>query len=265
MDRFKRFAAERPLSFGLVITFVFILLVLISAIAVSAQWPGDTFGWYVGSTIGRLVAIVILLLTLSLLGWLQSAGFTRLGRWQTWLISLLALAFCIPLSAYAMTGSLAFSTPDLALAGFAALFILIHAFLEEVAFRGLILHDFVRVWGGTSRGLVKSVLVSSLLFGAYHIIYILGEPLPIVLVRIVVGFLLGVFLGALVLSGGSIYPAAFFHGVLNLAAYLNLTSNAAEGTTTSWLLLSLVMIPLAAAGFFLLRTVPQRSAVPKVA
>ncbi len=206
-----------------------------------------------------------MLMVLSRLGWLRSAGFTRLGRWQTWLILLLPLAYSIAVSAYAMTGNLNFSFSDPALTGLATLFIMTHAFLEETTFRGLIMHDFVRIWGNPNRGLIKSVLVSSLFFGVYHIVYILGESLPVVLLRIAVAFLLGILFGALVLSGNSIYPAVFFHGLLNLSGYLNLTSNASEGTPSSWLLLSLLMIPLAIFGMVLIGTVPQHAAPPQTA
>lgn len=263
MNRIKRLADGFPVSFGFAITFVFILLVLITSILVGARWPGETTGWYMGSTIGRLISIFILLMLLSRLGWLGSAGFTRLGAWQTWLIILLLLAYAIFISAYSMTGNLDFRLSDPALTAAVAAFIMTAAFMEEVAFRGLILHGFVRAWGGTNRGLAKSVLVSSLFFGGMHIVNILGgQPLPEALLQSVEAFLLGVFLGALVLYSRSIYPAAFFHGILNLAGYLNLTANAAEGTPSSWLMLSLLMIPLALLGLYALRGVRQRRMVP---
>ena len=83
--------------------------------------------------------------------------------------------------------------------------------------------------------------------------------------RIVFSFLLGILLGTLVLSGKSIYPAAFFHGVLNLAAYLNLTNNGIEGTPSSWLWMSLLVLPLAGFGIYLLRDVRYRRVLPESA
>jgi membrane protease YdiL (CAAX protease family) len=261
MNRIKRLATESPLAFGFGATFVFILLTIIAAIVASAFWPGDTPEWYIGSTVARLVEIFILLAPLSLLGWLNSAGFTRLGSRQTWLIVLLALAYAIPTTAYAMTGNVDFSFSDPMTAVAAAVFIMGHAFLEEAAFRGLILHAFARSWGKTSSGLIKSVLFSSLLFGGYHLIYIIGEPPAVVLLRVVTGFSLGIFFAALVLSGRSIYPAAFGHGIINLAAYLNLSANNAEGTPSGWLWVSLLIIPLALLGLTILRGVRQRPVV----
>lgn len=261
MNRIKRLATESPLAFGFAVTFIFILLTIIPAIVVSALWAGDTTEWYIGSAVARLVSIFILLMLLSLLGWSRSAGFTRLGSWQAWLITLLALVYIIPVSASAMTGNLDFSLSDPALAISATVFIMGHAFLEETTFRGLVLHAFVQAWGNTDRGLMKGILFSSLLFGGYHLIYIIGEPPPVVLLRVVVGFALGIFYAALVLSGRSIYPAAFSHGALNLAAYLNLTANNAEGTASGWLLVSLFMVPLALLGLYILRGLRQHAMV----
>ena len=99
----------------------------------------------------------------------------------------------------------------------------------------------------------QSVLASSLFFGGYHILYLAGEPLPVVLARIVFSTLLGIVFGAFVLRGESIYPAAIFHGILNMAGYLNLASNGVEGTTSSWLWMSLFILPLALSGVYLLR------------
>jgi hypothetical protein len=41
--------------------------------------------------------------------------------------------------------------------------------------------------------------------------------------------------------------------MLNVAGYLNIISTAVEGKTSSWLLLSLFMLPLALYGLYLLR------------
>ncbi|HLE73136.1 MAG TPA: hypothetical protein VI688_02715, partial [Anaerolineales bacterium] len=159
MDRFKRFAAKHPVAFALVVSFIYILMLFVSAM-LGTLLPGEETYGQVGGIIGRVASIAVLLALLFRLGWLGAAGFTRLGRWQTWLLTLLPLAYSIAVSAYAMTGNFDFRFSAAALSGSVTLFILIAAFLEEVAFRGLILHAFVRVWGSTNRGLIKSVLIS---------------------------------------------------------------------------------------------------------
>jgi CAAX protease family protein len=261
MNKIQYLASKHVPTFAALVTFVLMLLVILSSVFVSARWPGDTSGWYLGSTIGRLVSIFILLAMLARVGWLRPAGFTSLGNWGPWLLILIPLAYAIAAFAFVMTGNLNFRFSIPALTGVAFLFLMTHAFMEETAFRGLILHGFEQALGSSKRDSVKSVSISSMYFGGMHILYILGEPLPIVLLRMISAFLLGILFGALVLRSKSIYPATIFHGVLNFAGYLNLTSNAVQGTPTGWLGLSLAMLPLALLGLYLLRGLPERSAV----
>jgi uncharacterized protein len=259
MKRIKSIAPGHPLIFALIVTFVFILLVLVPSVVANAAWPADTGVWYTASTIGRLVSITILLAALARLGWLQTAGLLRLGDRQTWLVLLLPLGYAVAVSAYAMTGTFEFSVSDLQLTGLAAIFLMAHAFLEELAFRGLILHGLARSWDSARGRVVKSVLVSSLYFGAMHLIYLAGEPLPVVLLRVVTAFLLGIIFGALVWRSGSIYPAAIFHGVLNIAGYVSLASTGSQPISSAWLLLSLLVLPVAIFYLYLLFSLPRRT------
>ncbi|RPI78909.1 MAG: hypothetical protein EHM41_24300, partial [Chloroflexi bacterium] len=113
IDKIKWLAAHHPLTFSLAISFLFILILVISALA-SAFWTGEGYG-NTGGTIVRVISSAVLLALLSHLGWLRPAGFTRLGRWQTWLVLILPLAYAIAVSAYAFMGNfdLSFSGPEL--------------------------------------------------------------------------------------------------------------------------------------------------------
>src|SRR5690606_27705276 len=105
MNRIHSSAIRRPLAFGFFITFLFILLVLISSIVASRMWTENTSGWYAGSTIGRLISILILLLIVTRMGWSHGAGFSSPGDLRTWLVLMIAIAYSIAPSAYAMTGN----------------------------------------------------------------------------------------------------------------------------------------------------------------
>lgn len=254
MKRIEQFAIRRPITFGFTFTFVFIMMLVVSAI-LGNLWPGDEAYGQPGGILGRAISIVVLLVILSRIGWLHSSGFTTLGGWRTWLILILPLAYSIAALTYAITGSFDFSFSGSRLISLVTLFVLTAAFLEEVLFRGLILHGFVRLWGGTNNGNIKSILVSSLFFCSIHLLdFLSGRPLSNVILQGLEAFFLGVFLGALVLTGKSIYPATFFHGILNLIAYLIFGSNGVEPATSAWLLLSILMLPLAIFGIYLLQT-----------
>ncbi len=266
MNRIKRLSSRAPITFGLAVTLASILMVIISTVLAN-RWPPESQGWYFANTIGRLVSIAILLAVLSRLGWLLPAGIMRAGRWQTWLIILLLLAYLILASTYAMAGSLDFRFFDEVLPAPVALFLLTHALFEEIVFRGLVMVAFIAAWGSTTRGLIKSVLLSSLIFAGMHLVNVLGgNPLPIVLLQSVGAFFLGILFSALVLSGKAVYPAAFLHGLGNIGGYLILTANPSAGTTPSaWLLQSVLMFPLAIFGVYILGGVRQRPVVLEAA
>jgi len=259
MNRIRQLAMTSPTAFGFVITLGFIVIVFISAV-VANRWPAESSGWYVAATVARMVAIALLLAVVARLGWLRAAGFSQPGRGSTWLMTLLLLAYSIAASTYALTGHFNFNYAGAAQFSLVALFFIVHAFMEEVVFRGLILHAFVRASGSS---LTRTIVISSLFFASMHFVNILGgNPLPVVLLQMVGAFFLGIFLSALVLNGRSIYPAAFFHGLANLAALLSLMANSSDGTNPSvWLRQSLFIVPLALIGIYILR----RSTKPELA
>lgn len=262
MNGIDRFARSHLLIFSLLVSFVFILMLVASAM-LGVLWPGEGTYGQPGGILGRAIFIIVLLAILVRLGWLRPAGFASPGGWRTWLSLLLPLVYSIAASAYAMTGSFAVHVSGTSLTGQATLFILTAALMEEIVFRGIILHALVRAWGGTQLGLVRSVLVSSLFFSILHLFDFLGgRPLLNVLLQSLQAYFLGVYLGALVLKGNSIYPAVFFHAIVNLAGYLVFAGQNLEPAPAAWLLLSLFMLPLALYGIYLLRDAPRRSVLP---
>jgi len=254
MNRIRHLAAERTTLFAAALTIAFILMVIIGAVVANRR-PAETVGWYVAAAAVRLVFIALLLAVVAGLGWLEAAGFTRPGRWQAWLAVLLLLVYGAAASAWAMTGKLSFDPAGSVPLAAAGVFLMIHAILEEIVFRGLIMRAFLVKWGESSNGAVRAVVVASLFFAAMHLVNVLGgNPLPAVLLQAAGAIFLGILLGGLVVYGGSIYPAVILHGLLNLAAFLNLAATGSDGSDPSaWLVQSLLMIPLVAAGWYLLR------------
>jgi hypothetical protein len=65
---------------------------------------------------------------------------------------------------------------------------------------------------------------------------------------------------ALVVSGRSIYPAALLHGLLNIAAQQNLlTASSAAADSSAWFLQTLLMVPLAFIGIYLVWSATRQS------
>jgi membrane protease YdiL (CAAX protease family) len=263
MNWVKRLASRAPTGFGLLVT-LFFIGALITSTVLANRWPLETPGWYLAGTAGRVISIVIVLLLLLRLARLRSGGVIHAGRWQTWLVVLFSFVYAAAVSTYSMTGRLDLAFTGQLLPPTVTLFIMTHALLEEVTFRGLILGAFAKGWGTTTTGLVRSVLISSLLFAAMHLINLLsGNPVPVVLWQSVGAFFLGIWLGALRLSGSGIPALALLHAAMNLVAYLNLSVNPAAGSApAAWMMQSLLMMPLAITGLYLLRGRRQWSAAP---
>lgn len=262
MYRMKQLATASPLLFGVVVTLAAILLIILSSLLAN-RWPPESEAWYFAATIGRVVSIAILLGVLFRLGWLHLAGITQPGRWQTWLITLPLLVYGLLASTYAVVGSLDFRFTDQALSIPAALLLMIHALFEEVVFRGLVMVALIAAWGETTRGLTRGVLLSSLIFAGMHLVNVLGgNPLPIVLLQGVGAFFLGILFCALLLSGRSIYPVVFLHGLLNISSFLLLAANPSATTNPAvWLLQSALTLPLAIFGLYILRGIRPRPVV----
>lgn len=257
MSRLKRFATDSPLGFGVAITLASILMVIVSSV-VANKWPAGSQGWFIAGTLGRVVSITILLAVVARLGWLRSAGLTRAGGWQLWLLCLPLLVYVIVASTYAMTGKLQFPFGNPALLSPAALFLMTHALFEEVVFRGLVMVALVTSWGKTG-GVVKSVLVSSLIFAAMHLVGVLGgNPLPVVLLQCVGAFFLGILFCSLLLRGATLYPVVVLHGLINVAGYALLEANPSAAMTASgWLFQSILVIPPGLFGLVFLQRLQQ--------
>lgn len=268
MEGFKRFAARHPVLFGLAITLLFIVMQVV--VGALASGLGDAVQQNLVTTLGRLVSALVLVAILAGLGWLRAAGVVRLGTWQLWLLTLGILVYSVVLYLLAFFGDLRLAVSDPALAGAVALNHIVGVALgEELAFRALVLYGLVRVWGDSRRGMLKSVLISALIFGVVHILnalmVLLGsdKPLPMVLFQVVGSFLGGVYKAAIVLFGGSLWPAVILHGVVNAAVNVKAVNTPGFAETTSaWLFILLTDLPLVALGLYLLRRTKLRPVVP---
>jgi membrane protease YdiL (CAAX protease family) len=257
MHMLETFARRSPLLFGSGMLLVLILMLIASA-ALGALLPGEGYA-SLGGLVGRLVSSAALLALLARLGWLRSAGLASPGPWRAWLLLPLPVAYAVGAAAVALTGRLSLSDFGPAPADVVIVFIAASALMEGVAFRGLILHAFVRAWGSRGAGGIRSVLAAALFFGIVHLLDALsGRPLVNVLLQSMEAGILGIWLGALALIGKSLYPAVVFHGLFNLAGYLLFGRQGLEPAPAAWLLLGLLILPLAAFGLWLLGKAPQR-------
>ena len=90
------------------------------------------------------------------------------------------------------------------------------AVAEETFFRGFLLFGLLQVWASARHVWARAVAVSAAVFGVMHLAQALaGSSVGTAAMSVVVATSLGVWVGVLVLLGGSVWPAALVHAATN--------------------------------------------------
>jgi hypothetical protein len=258
MTELRQLATDRPVLFSCLVVVVFILFVIVAGVLAYGAGGGVSSELLAAAV--KLVGAFVLVAVVRRLGWLRATGIGRLGGTRAWLIAVPAIVYSIIVSQLAFFGSvLPVGTAIVAQAG-TALNMLVDGGLQELAFRGVILYALVRVWGGSRRGLIASVIVSSALFGGAHILNVLvrGRALPVVLLQIAETILSGITYAALVLYGGTIWPVVLWHGLLNAAVSATAVGIPGfEETASMWAWSLLANLPLVAYGGYWISRLPH--------
>jgi membrane protease YdiL (CAAX protease family) len=266
MIALERFATAHPVLFGCLTVLIFVLFVVAAGVLAYAT-AGGSGGELVAAAV-KLIGALVLLLVLQRFGWLRAAGIAQPARWRPWLLALPAIVSSLIVNQAAFFRGMGFHFPDPAHAGSVALNMMVDGGLQEIAFRGVLLYALIRVWGGSKRGIVQSVIVSAALFGGLHILNVAarGRELPQTLLQIADTLLSGVYYAALVLSGGNIWPVVLWHGLLNAAASARSVGIPDfEESVSAWGLLVLCNLPLLIYGVYLLWRLRPRPVVPDAA
>jgi membrane protease YdiL (CAAX protease family) len=158
---------------------------------------------------------------------------------------------------YAFTGDLspAVASSPLGIARFLAT--LPGALLEELLYRALLLTAMLLAWGHTKRGVIRSFVLSSALFGATHLINLMVRPTGVVVLQAILVSLPGVLYDALLLKTRSLWPAILIHWLVNAAVNVKVVGlENYQETNAMWLWLALILIPTTAYSAYVLWELP---------
>jgi membrane protease YdiL (CAAX protease family) len=184
------------------------------------------------------------IIVLRYLGWWEKAGYASVGHISDIPLYILpaGMAF-LPL--LERTGTIEAQTITV----FAGLSIVV-AVAEETFFRGLILQALIPT------GILRAVLLSSLLFGLLHLLNSVGgiwDP-SFTLVDTFAAFGIGIVFSALVIRAGTIWPPIFLHALINFIALVTLGSISVPAQTPVQLAATAVAgLVMAVYGLLLLR------------
>ncbi|MBI4926767.1 MAG: CPBP family intramembrane metalloprotease [Anaerolineae bacterium] len=265
MEALRQLATNLPIVFGLLTTIAVFVFSIVSFVLGMAL-PAGSYKPYIGQILGRLLTTLLFVFILSRFGWLSAVGFTRFAEWQSWLPILLLLVYTMVAAVYAFFGDFKLELSKPKLVGVVALDQMTIGLLEEIAYRGIILYTFVRIWGDSNWGLVGSVLLSAALFGASHLVWVLfGKPPLQSMLMSLSAFEAGIYYAVFVLASGSIWPAVLFHGLVNAVVNVKLIDQPDyKETVSSGVRMALLGIPVVAYGVYLLWNMPPLATIPNV-
>ncbi|HSQ27811.1 MAG TPA: type II CAAX endopeptidase family protein [Anaerolineales bacterium] len=265
----SKFATHRPGRFILILTIAWVVLLLAFMITASTVF-NMSYGDAITVSIARLAVTACVLLLVWRLDWLKASGISRPGSWHVWLLALGGLVFIAGASLYSFYGSIAFDLSSLLQLPDARTAVITHfvaGLSEEILFRGLLLYALIRVWGSTTRGILGSVLLSSVLFALVHLtqVFTYGTSLSSALVLVLQAFVLSIWWGALVVMGGSIWPAVIIHFMGNTVVVVQgLNTPVVEPVTLAYTQLLWLSLPLGLLAISLLSKTALHPVVAEV-
>lgn len=253
----EKYSTQHPVLFVFILTVAwFGLLMVFMGIASSVL--RKPYGDAIPCAISRLVVITFCLWLAWRLGWLEASGITRLGAGPLWLLALGGLVYFASASLFSFYGKIAFDFTSLSRLPAVRTAILSHltaSVCEEILFRGLALYVLIRAWGNSTWGILASVVFTALLFSILHLtqVFSAGISPSAVLILTLQAVMISIWWGALVVVGGSIWPAVMLHFVVNaLVAVQGLTVPMVEPGIIAYQRLAWFSLPLAALGIGLL-------------
>lgn len=218
MKTFLRLADNRPFTFTLLTLLIWVALAGLVNVLVVFLFKVLLDNPIV-LQVGNLVAIGILLIITLRLGWFHKIGITNFGTPFTWLITLALAIYIVIVGFFSFFEDITFAFNSLYSTQEARTILLrslLVGFVEETVFRGVLLYSLVRVWGKTRRGIIASVMVQAALFGGLHSLHVLaGSTTSIAISNVLETFIFGILTGAVVILGGTLWPAILLHFVSN--------------------------------------------------
>ncbi len=226
------------------------------------------YAYLLGEISNKIIVSIVLLFIFTKISFMENIGLTTFPkRIKDWII-------IWPVFIILFIGLIPLITKDVVVDQSKPLILVIFAFMtfmtgfsEEILFRGLLLSVMLLEWGNTKKGIVISVLASSLIFGIAHLGNLFINPYLVIATfsQIIYSTLIGIFFAACVLRSQSIWPAIFLHAAINFVVEIKEVALgggidvAAEASASMTLIQAfqpiVIYMVLASYAFFLLKKV----------
>ena len=227
MNSVPRFADRKPFIFVVGVLVAWILLGSIFVILAATLFRLPITDPKIQAA-GTLIATILLLCIAIRISWIDGIGIVNLGSPSLWMVTLIVAIYVLLVNSYAYFDEITFLPASLFTQDAVPLLLrgLQVGFVEEVVFRGIILYGLVRTWGKSNRGLFAALAVQAALFSVLHTLQVFfGADLASAISNVLATFIFGLWVGALVVSFGSLWPAILIHAVSNSFILINGLSN----------------------------------------
>jgi len=145
--------------------------------------------------------------------------------------------------------------------------ILLHAFAEELTFRGIVLPTLLENNSDSVKKVKKAIIIGALIFGLAHFISLFKYDLISVLYQVIYAMIFGLFFNILLVKGNNIYFLGIIHGLVNFGSGINAigyqqsVENPDEGSSgilSIVVAIFIVFLPLLLVGFFMLNRIIEK-------
>lgn len=212
MNKLKSFSQSYVLIFS---AMACIITILIYSINFDTK---PLVGFYM--LITHIVTSALTILLMIKLSLFKDSGFQAKGFWKGFLFG---TPFLVIGLLSAIFSNLGIHLNELSFNGFIAfLLFTLNMFMvgvgEEVLIRGLILNNMVQKWGSTRSGILKAVLLSSIIFGLFHLDNIFVIPPLTILVQIINATSAGILFAAVYIRSKNIWSVIIIHALVDWIA-----------------------------------------------
>ncbi len=195
------FHSRRPILAALVITAAYLLMSVLFRYASRSILPG-----FDPDFVGLVALAVVVAIHLTILGWWRESGFNRTSEWRN--ARLMWFPFVVVLVLPFLRG---IHSSDWSKFAYLALAYALTGFMEEGLMRGIVMRTL------KPTGVNRSIVISALLFGLFHIGNLVSRNPAIVFAQMLGAFVHGIGLGAFRHKTNTIWFPVILHALHDLA------------------------------------------------
>jgi len=260
----KKFAQEHIYIFSLLFSFIALTLLYISNTWFSKS---GRLNFDLNGILTYFIPLIFVFGIYLVLGNMSQVKFHKEGIGKAFLLGFpfIVVGLYNFIISYISFGESSFPLPSIQKLVYYSLIMLCIGLFEEILCRGVILNNMLKKWGNTKKGILRVVIISSLIFGLGHVINLIIFPTLIIrtISQILYASLHGILYASIYLRTKNIWALILLHAVYDwmvlatgLLQPVNSTSKAiVDISIVSGLINVLFALPFALYGFFLLRKV----------